>query len=1830
MSKSKKPTAKAADTTAAQPATSVFPFARVVASGFDAKANKIKATILLTPWPNGESVEDVPFKLESWPSDVIEKIRGDGWKITFGIAEVKRTGQEISIGAPRPIEAEATAIKDTWPKGPPADLQNIWARCFIGNNGSLWGKLSNVLSASLAGKSYAIGDLKETTEHTTVVPKMGERGEINVRVEHETDKENRLESVVAVGHGELALALGFKRVREFCDALVDASDDTQRRRIARETEACQAVFEARKEEFKDLQSTDEEESGSYIDAQIVKEKEKEYSSLDNDLKNVRDNARAIFNVAKRELESSACVETTPVNVSGSRKPSDIAKEVGEGKNPASDSSTRVALASHAIGTWPQYSRGGQQLNKIDEDSQIASQTYFSLQSSPSLSRLFGLAIDVTLDAKDLPSGADDGRSHFYHLDLSFGNAAKPQGWRETKTLAKFIGREGKPPHFWPASKAELHLPEACAPSASNVTQFDGRLVLGAGCAADSCSDHAPRFDVTSMDIRMVTEMERQREANRLADLADHVIRTGGKECKCKEVTEPPALSTIPTAGLTIIDRGRLAATVRQLASRDVKASSADGEPIVLDAEDVTVGYRLDVGIPTQEKYRWSSLMNRYVEFGGTGMSSDLIKRALNRLIGPAKGARRVSLEGAMISLPGRYMPKPSTKDEATTSHVEAFVEETVVYWDGSPMAVECSGSKESKRVSSGLPFGTTYSLPEGVEDASLCPPALRYGWPYRFGMRAVYLGGGSVDVEEGDGYGSLGGQLAFPPGIEETAKEHVRFLRHHRVDAPYLLLPKAVATRSNGPLAVDRATLAVVRTIDPASRDLQLQLGEAGTRITAQRIIVPPSLSLADVARHGTFDKDKTEHPIGELTGVDHSAVKGGFPCVTAPIQTGIDGRRFVGTRSVTSDDAKQTDTSFRGDLVFRKVTGTRPLPYYTDPCAETYVIALRDPQTGLFVGKNGTSVKLAIRNKDGLGSVLPLLVTVAAKSGSRPKGATALADYVKTANQANINPDGKEGALQNGGSVLAQQVTIDLYAGEEFDVLVWCAPTGDTLAKKFDLVQSLATVAANCTGDNGAINTTAIANLEKLIGQSLAKRVAKAAEGVDGKKVGYCGPGGMRSPDGRVLTAIGEMIAEVMASRPVNEIAGVRSFRAVHAVNKPLSTPSIALQGLDTQEEELLQVFRPGSERFQSQNLTPDANAQLVCTVGDAPPPPAIRDELKRIEDGASDFVLSGKIEVDVATSEAISVVAAVTLPRSRQFDNPKRGRSSFSRRAGLWRGEIKKLEAKDYRDIFGFEVNSDGIVTLPKSNVELLRIEGLHGLPSTIDLMQFYGAASAPSRRISHPHAFPDGKARSLQLKVIARSRTSQYFDSVDRLDSSGRQMVGEQLEEKDATVESNAETVVLPATFRSAKCNARTPVPGFIWTRSDPFASGDAKTYTVTRETYLHIPLAREWFSNGEFEKLGVVVWPPALGPDGAGIVGTSSVSIKSPYSDERVIDLPNFEDEQLGPGGRFITRWGADPIRLTQQESGPLIPFNSFADLDEPVPGQPKPVRVNNVMMPVTDGDAGNGKEEKVSSFMQVGLIAYEPRFDVDKEEWFVDFKLTAGQMAEPFVRLGLVRYQPHTREDLQLSFPVVQWAQLLPKRTASITVVNGEQRRIQVRVYGPGKTGELPHSFGLPVTNRKDGQPLVRVALVHEYQTEAGPMREWLESTDVELANDEHSGVVWKYDLTMPSQDKLTAAAARAGSRFVVFVQEIDRRRPATYDSEPVPLSGVHFSDEERALAQSQSATNEALLARDDLVISGPRFSAWIAVDLQPQAKSMAAVASPCAKSVVQTPQSASH
>jgi hypothetical protein len=169
-----------------------------------------------------------------------------------------------------------------------------------------------------------------------------------------------------------------------------------------------------------------------------------------------------------------------------------------------------------------------------------------------------------------------------------------------------------------------------------------------------------------------------------------------------------------------------------------------------------------------------------------------------------------------------------------------------------------------------------------------------------------------------------------------------------------------------------------------------------------------------------------------------------------------------------------------------------------------------------------------------------------------------------------------------------------------------------------------------------------------------------------------------------------------------------------------------------------------------------------------------------------------------------------------------------------------------------------------------------------------------------------------------------------------------------------------------------------------------------------------LRRPWHTTGVGERLGVLVFNAGNTPP------------------------------TTAPAQRHVTHWGSDPLELGPSANSPH-PFlrpDAFPAAKEVLPS----VRLREFgdLDPASYG---------------VTVVGHEVRFDAGRDLWYADVELKLPDVAFPFVRFGLVRFQPVSVPKCHVSSVVhADFARLLPTRTLTATRVDASS--MQIAFAGP--------------------------------------------------------------------------------------------------------------------------------------------------------------------------------
>lgn len=255
-----------------------------------------------------------------------------------------------------------------------------------------------------------------------------------------------------------------------------------------------------------------------------------------------------------------------------------------------------------------------------------------------------------------------------------------------------------------------------------------------------------------------------------------------------------------------------------------------------------------------------------------------------------------------------------------------------------------------------------------------------------------------------------------------------------------------------------------------------------------------------------------------------------------------------------------------------------------------------------------------------------------------------------------------------------------------------------------------------------------------------------------------------------------------------------------------------------------------------------------------------------------------------------------------------------------------------------------------------------------------------------VSISQLFGDTRHRTLTLGLWATTRFREYFPPADPGDRS--------LQRSGASTMS----LSIPHRGRPAPPDVHSVIPLFRWNRG---VDADNRRFGERRTEGLRVYLRRPWLATGEGELLGVVIHPdPAIAGD------------------------PAFAKRQS-----LVTRWGSDPLERTPDASPVSITAGQFTGA----------ARTDTLAL--VDATVAGAKAT---------IVGYPVSYDADRELWYADVRLNIPDEVWPFVRLGLVRYQPESLSGCALS-PIVQtdFAQLPPTRRVTFVKEGAFGVRVQV-------------------------------------------------------------------------------------------------------------------------------------------------------------------------------------
>ena len=310
---------------------------------------------------------------------------------------------------------------------------------------------------------------------------------------------------------------------------------------------------------------------------------------------------------------------------------------------------------------------------------------------------------------------------------------------------------------------------------------------------------------------------------------------------------------------------------------------------------------------------------------------------------------------------------------------------------------------------------------------------------------------------------------------------------------------------------------------------------------------------------------------------------------------------------------------------------------------------------------------------------------------------------------------------------------------------------------------------------------------------------------------------------------------------------------------------------------------------------------------------------------------------------------------------------------------------------------------------------------------------------------HEFGDTKFRLVSYHLKATSRFREYFpssitDDAEKITRDGERYEGIKVRiEKELVndygaiieLEEGDKQNVIPIynSARPLSPKISYMIPTFGW--EGPTWSNEDGVIKVTKKRKgkgLRVYLERPWFSSGDGEMLGVVLLSDCFDFD--------------KKSDEDVDQLNIFKP--------YVSQWGKDPVYASDTvniDIGPVeieVPINRIDALS---PTADKFELAKCFKRELT--------LEELPAKEMVDVVGHKVEYDANKKLWFSDIVINPGLAYNPFVRLGLARYQPNSINNAHLSRVVLSdFMQLLPDREFEVKfreVSKGFKKYIHVSV-----------------------------------------------------------------------------------------------------------------------------------------------------------------------------------
>ena len=478
--------------------------------------------------------------------------------------------------------------------------------------------------------------------------------------------------------------------------------------------------------------------------------------------------------------------------------------------------------------------------------------------------------------------------------------------------------------------------------------------------------------------------------------------------------------------------------------------------------------------------------------------------------------------------------------------------------------------------------------------------------------------------------------------------------------------------------------------------------------------------------------------------------------------------------------------------------------------------------------------------------------------------------------------------------------------------------------------------------------------------------------------------------------TQANSLLNGLFVSSPLHGLSHHIRMDAVHAVEKPLMAPDINKLWV-FHEQPKARASAPEGSKNEPENEMLQAWRDFID-----------KNNITALSDLSDDLRLSG-----------IEGSQRVMFGGSIQFH---RRSSSTLELNGTWYDYNKDLRPRPVRGEFHLVPELKMLKLETRNQLENIPYEIDDELaPGLFDLVH----SPIGEKRILY-HEFAGTHAKRIDFSATAISRFAKYFREKEKPDV--------------RAIGTDAWRIIIPATRRpdkvilSAVSSALHESGGRILDISGTVAG--ETLLPLVRKIMIRLDLGTSWYSSGEGERLGIVLWPPDLS------------EVPSAHRKAVTINVDQIPE--------FATCWGRDPVRLTG-DIPRLLYASSIANctsyVRSLVPVPPEGLRYE-------DHGAPSADDTTKPQFVECALALFEPLVDPDTGHFYTDIEIDTGNSYNAFVRLGLVRYQSDCLRftapnpyNLEVSVPIPTQISVMPGRKLGCRV--GENAGIILNYSGIG-------------------------------------------------------------------------------------------------------------------------------------------------------------------------------